>query len=301
METLPIPVFPFRFQDLTFPEVIWDAAGPRLTREGMGWFFGAQHPVKYIEKLIARNPLLTSLGTEIEVFLPPTMTPHGGGSWSNPNSPSVALVGAPQKTSRKPVSDARSKQGGGYAYRPYKTLVYSPSEVYQFALCSDLPRARAFLRRFPEFQAAVLTHQLKPSVWARKGERTATLAQLASVPPGRARTALIRDVARLEGVSEKTVTSWLRHLGHRSRARRSDAGHVSDPEAKLQVEAFYAVCLRAGERPTTSRLAAFLREHGLAVSLSTAYRWTADLRGVRRRPMRRWAQGPPPALTEGPR
>ncbi len=136
---------------------------------------------------------------------------------------------------------------------------------------------------------AYVNGRLVPSKWSTRGARLSALQQIASIPPSRARAALIQDLTQVEGVSATTVRAWLRQLGHRSRAHRSDAGVVHNPGAKLQIEAFCARLLRAGEQRIKPRLQAFLQEQQIPVSLSTAYRWTASVRGVLRQPGSRWA------------
>ena len=121
---------PFQFKNFIFPETLNDLTVKevihrhRFTRKAIGVAWDAKFPQQYIDKLIERHPDIGE-GMQVTVTCEPFTVK-------------------------------------GVTGQEYFVKTHDAFDIYQMSICSDLPRAKEFLKVFPEFLCAVCSGLAKP-------------------------------------------------------------------------------------------------------------------------------------------
>lgn len=88
----------------------------------------------------------------------------------------------------------------------YETLTYDIWGVYAFAVESDLPGAKTFLRKFPDFILALTSGQIHPTLRSdQRAEAINRLIPLIEAASGRERKELLVQFAQETGLKKKSV------------------------------------------------------------------------------------------------
>lgn len=88
----------------------------------------------------------------------------------------------------------------------YETLTYDIWGVYAFAVESDLPGAKAFLRKFPDFILALTSGQIRPALRTdQRAEAINRLIPLIEVASGRERKELLAQFVQETGLKKKSI------------------------------------------------------------------------------------------------
>jgi transposase-like protein len=172
METIS-QLVPFQFKNFVFPETLNDLTVKevihrhRFTRKAIGVAWDAKFPQQYIDKLIERHP---DIGEGMQV----TVTCE-----------SFTVKGV---------------TGQEYFVKTHDTL-----EIYQMAIYSELPRAKEFLKVFPEFLCAVcsgLAKTLPPDIYQ--------IAQIPDYTHGKGE--VVGQIAQERGISIGSVYRMIRRI-----------------------------------------------------------------------------------------
>lgn len=178
---ISITPIPFQFEGLSLSETCWIGGKPHYTRRCIAEFleYSGPQPQKAVDKIIERNPYIQQWATTVNLTV---------------------------------------VEGGRFVTRD-AIEVYDPIGLQLICMESRQPKAIQYKIAVAHLVWAYVNGQLPPSKWADKGARLAALRQIGSLPGGRDRMALKRDLARLEGVGTNTINQWLINLGYRCRPR----------------------------------------------------------------------------------
>ena len=126
--------------------------------------------------------------------------------------------------------------------KKYATKAYDPISFQLITFESHRPKAIRYKITVAKLVWALMTGNLKPSKWSQKGDLVSAARQILSLPHGRKRGALIRDLADRDGVSLQTAYRRIQMAtGKKLKTtkgkaiRRSDKGSTIYPEEKEQV------------------------------------------------------------------
>ncbi len=138
-------VFTESFEALTLKDV---GSHTRYTRKAIGDAWEAKHPQKYIDWLILKHP---DIDEGIPFYINDTRESQLTAS-CDPKS-HVTVTCDPSKSHLTARCDPNSVNSP----RSTKSLVktHDAFDIYKMAIYSELPRAREFLKAFPEFLCAV--------------------------------------------------------------------------------------------------------------------------------------------------
>ena len=154
--------------------------------------------------------------------------------------------------------------------KKYDQKVYDPIGLQLIIFESRQPKARAYKVAVAHLVYALMTGGIKPSKWSQKDDLVSAARQILSLPEGRKRGALVRDLAERDGVSFQTAYARINRVaGRRLRAGvRSDKGSTKYPEDRARVSAYVK------EHPGARGLEISQALCGLSVSRSRLDDWT---------------------------
>lgn len=121
--------------------------------------------------------------------------------------------------------------------KKYDTRVYDPIGLQLIIFESRQPKARAYKVAVAHLVYTLMTGGIKPSKWSQKDDLVSAARQILSLPEGRKRGALVRDLAARDGVSLQAAYVRVNKVaGRRLRAGvRSDKGSTKYPEDRERV------------------------------------------------------------------
>lgn len=230
-------LLPFQFKDFVFPEsfghlAVKDLANhTRFTRKAVGQAWEAKFPQQYIDWLINRHP---DIGEGIPFYI-------------NDDPKSQLAVSCDPNSANSP--------------RSTKTLVktHDAFDIYKMAIYSELPRAREFLKAFPEFLCAVchgLIQPLPPDIYQ--------IAQIPDYSHGKGK--LLEQIAQERGKSVATIYRMINRVRKGEPLERPPTRYIQTRHR----EKFEQAIQMKKENPD-------LRGHQIAqkigVSRSIAYAW----------------------------
>ena len=226
-------ITPFIYKDIVLQEACWIEGKPYFTRRAIGEFLEYDNPQKAIDKIVERNPHLDDP------------------DWSTTVNLTVV------EGSRIVTRDTR---------------VYDPIGLQLIIFESRQPKARAYKVAVAHLVYALMTGGIKPSKWSQKDDLVSAARQILSLPEGRKRGALVKDLAARDGVSLQAAYSRVnRASGRRLRAGvRSDRGSTKYPEDRARVLAYVK------EHPGARGLEIVSKLSGLNVSFSRINEWLRE-------------------------
>lgn len=224
----------FQFEGLALQETCWLNGNPYFTRRAIGEWLEAEHPQKYIDKLVERNPHIKTFSVPVKLA----------------------------------ATDGKK----------YTTEVYDPIGLQLLINKSDLPKAIQFQIAAAHLVYDYMKGKLKPSKWTQQGDLLSASRQILSLPQGRKRAALVKDLAEREGVDISTAYRRIElATGQRLKTtkghpiRRSDKGSSKYPDEKQAVRVYL-------QKNPDSQKAEIKRELNLKVSTSTVKRWIREIK-----------------------
>ncbi len=121
--------------------------------------------------------------------------------------------------------------------------VYDPIGLQLIMNKSNQPKAIAFQVAAAHLVFAYLKGDLVPSKWSARGDLVSAARQILSLPDGRKRGALVRDLAEREGVSLMTAYrriclttgEKLKTTKGKPRRTRSNAGNHTNPDEAARI------------------------------------------------------------------
>lgn len=180
-------MIPFQFQGVALQEACWISGKPYFTRRAIGEWLEYSHPGQAVNKIVQRYPYIGDQRWATEVKL-------------------TSVEGDREVTRIVDIHDPIS----------FQLIVFK----------SNQPKAIQYQIAVANLAWAYMNGQLKPSKWTLRGDLVAAGRQIHSLPQGRARGGLMRDLAEREGCSMATIYRRIaRATGKRMRQSvRSDCG-----------------------------------------------------------------------------
>ena len=179
-------IIPFNFQEVRLQEACWIDGKPYYTRRAIGEFLEYTRPQEDIDKLIRRNPHISTFGKKVILTLPEQLPVH-------PN------LGCTQEV----------------RYQTHENEIYDPIGLQLIVNKSNQPKAIKLQVAVAKLVWAYLNGELLPSRWSQKGD-IAAIRQILSAPGTYGRRKLIVDYAEREGIS---MASAYRRIGNVDRLK----------------------------------------------------------------------------------
>lgn len=155
--------------------------------------------------------------------------------------------------------------------------VYNPIGLQIIMMKSNLPKAILYQIAVAQLVWALMNGEIKPSKWSQKNDLVSAARQILSLPMGRKRGALVRDLAERDGVSLQTAYRRVnKSTGKRLKTTkgraiyRKDKGSTRYPEEKERVLTYIKEHPGAGGKrikeilvlsASSSRVNAWIREN----------------------------------------
>ncbi|SPD73782.1 hypothetical protein PITCH_A1970001 [uncultured Desulfobacterium sp.] len=154
--------------------------------------------------------------------------------------------------------------------KKYDQKVYDPIGLQLIIFESRQPKARAYKVAVAHLVYALMNGEIKPSKWSKKDDLVSAARQILSLPEGRKRGSLVKDMACRDGVSIQAAYRRVGKVaGKRLRASvRSDKGSTRYPEDRTRVASYLK------EHPGARGLEISQALSGLSVSRSQLEVWT---------------------------
>lgn len=193
----------------------------RFTKKQVGVIFGASDPQHYINKLVERNPHLKQLGSEMEVISYIEDGCHG------------------DTYPLKKISGLR---------HTYKVMTYDLDEIYFFAVESDLPGAKKYLRNYPQIKAAIAAHAIKPPAVGKIRPEVLEYLNVAYHEKKAYRVKVCAELGWLESKFYRKVEEAILMLNippaptkltRQPRKSRADRGKTAYPEKKQEAYEYW--------------------------------------------------------------
>jgi|GEM_PF-6713601 len=247
METIN-QLVPFQFKNFVFTEsfghlAVKDLAShTRFTRKAIGQAWEAKFPQQYIDWLINRHP---DIGEGIPFYINDV-----------PKSQSTVECD-PSKSQLTASCDPNSVNSP----RSTKTLVktHDAFDIYQMAIHSELPRAREFLRAFPEFLCAVchgLIQSPPPDIYQ--------ISQIPDYTHGKVK--LLEQIAQEKGKSVATIRRMMNRVRKGESVERPQVQYI---QMKYREKFEQAIQMKQENR----NLRGYEIAKQLGVPRATVYAW----------------------------
>lgn len=157
--------------------------------------------------------------------------------------------------------------------KKYTIRVYNPIALQLITFESRQPKAIQYKIAVANLVWTLITGKLKPSKWTQKDDLVSAARQILSLPSGKKRGALVRDLAKRDNVSlQAAYRSVQRATGKRLRTRiRSDKGTTKNPGERAAAITYIKEHPGATAREIKVAL-------GLQISISRIRTWARELR-----------------------
>lgn len=194
---------PFQYQGVSIQESCWIEGEPYFTGKAIGGFLEYKHPKEAINKIVERNPHINDPRWSTEVSL-------------------------------------TSVEGIRKVTRPIR--IYDPVGLQLIIFESRQPKAISYKIAVANLVWAFMNNKLKPSKWTQKDDLISSVRQILSLPRGRKRGDLVRDLAKRDGICLQSAYRRIRSItGQNLKATngraisRSDKGSTKYPIEKEKV------------------------------------------------------------------
>jgi hypothetical protein len=143
---------------------------------------------------------------------------------------------------------------------------------------SQQPKAIQFKIAVAHLVYDYMNGKLKPSKWTQQGDLLSASRQILSLPQGRKRAALVKDLAKQEGYNISTAYRRIElATGQRLKTTKGQPIHRSDKGSSKYPDEKQAVRVYLQKNPDSQK-AEIKRELNLKVSTSTVKRWIREIK-----------------------
>jgi len=253
-------IIPFSFQGMALRESCWIDGEPYFTRRAIGEFLGYERPRAAIHHILTRNPYILEYRTLVNLTTVEA-------------SPTVSNLETVE--GGRTVTKMVTVEGGRNVSREIE--VFDTIGLQCIFFESHQPKAIQYKIAVAHLVRALINGDLKPSKWSLKGDLVSAARQILSLPEGRKRRGLVRDLAGRESLSlQQTYRRIVMATGERLKTKagqprrpRADKGaHRSRPEYQQALDYKHGHPKAAG-----AEIRAAL---GLSVSASRINAWIRE-------------------------